>query len=52
MIYPVRNVFSRAGKYLLLFSNFPALESGVKTGYIMTHSSYPASPVEKFVKNL
>jgi len=53
MIYPVRNDFSRAGKYLFLFPNFPALETGVKTGYIMTHPSYPtAPPVEIFAKTL
>ena len=42
MIYPVCNDFSRAGKYLLLFPNFPALETGVKTGHIMTHQGIPA----------
>ena len=42
MIYPASNDFSRAGKYLLLFPDFPALETGVKTGYIMTHPGTPA----------
>ena len=42
MIYPVRNDFLRAGKYLFLAPNFPALKTGVKTGYIIPHASIPA----------
>ena len=51
MIYPVWNDFSRVGKYLLLFPNFPALETGVKTGYIMTHQGIPP-PLLKFLSKL
>jgi hypothetical protein len=47
MIYPVCNDFSRAGKYILLFSKFPALETGEKDRVYHDSSMHPC-PILKY----